>query len=160
MVSRKHTYRNITYLQNFINVVSMSPPNGMLVTLVKTGLEVWTGILTHPAFAVEFDPKDLVLRMFDDLIALFHDYLYFVPFYAGTEAVFQNWQKMLVWIFSVTAQCSVFLDCSNKKQDKIRTPYSMVSHVMRADILRVAGKGIVISLLRLLRRCFCFCLRQ
>lgn len=97
----------------------MSLSHGPLVTLVKTGLEVWTGILTHPAFAVEFDPKNLVLGMFDDLITLFHYYFDFAPFYAGTKAVLQNWQKMLMWIFSVTAKWSIFFHCSNQKEDKI-----------------------------------------
>ncbi len=95
----------------------MGPPHGPLVTLAKTGLEFWTGILTHPAFAVEFDPKHLVLGMFDDLITLFHNCFYFAPFYAGTKAVLQHWQKMLMWIFFVTTQCSVFFHCSNKKED-------------------------------------------
>lgn len=94
------------YLQNFINVVSMSLPNSMFIALCKDGLEMGARHLTDPTFTIEFHSKHLVICVFNDLtVALFHYSFYCVPFDAtGTEIVFQKWQEALMCIFSVTTQ--------------------------------------------------------
>lgn len=72
---RRHTSANCVaffHLENLVNVISVCLPHCLCVTLANTGLELWTGRFSYPAFTVEFHSKDLVLGMFHYLIARFH----------------------------------------------------------------------------------------
>lgn len=101
------TKYQITHLQNFIHEVAVGLSHNMSKAFIHTGLVLGSRLLTHPALAIEFEPKDLVLGVFNYLIAPLHQFVYGTPFYFGAKVFLQNWQKMPPWTFSVATQRSI-----------------------------------------------------